>query len=125
MNIPATPPARNAMRMALRRPDSRAAFAVRTFARTASHIPTNPVVAENTAPRMNASERPNRIEKAECAAFAGVGSTMNSSTVKSARKIPRVLNWRFRYALAPSWIALAISFIFSVPSGAPSTSRTR
>ena len=40
MNIPATPPERNAIRIACLRPDSRAAFAVRTLARTASHIPT-------------------------------------------------------------------------------------
>jgi hypothetical protein len=40
VNIPATPPARNASFTAIRSPDSRAAFAVRTFARTASHIPT-------------------------------------------------------------------------------------
>ena len=82
VNIPATPPARNAMRMARRRPDSRAAFAVRTFARTASHMPVNPVSAEKPAPRMNASERPNRIEKLEWTACAGVGSTMNRTTVR-------------------------------------------
>ena len=50
VNIPATPPARNASLTAARRPDSRAAFAVRTFARTASHIPTYPVMAENPRP---------------------------------------------------------------------------
>ena len=32
-----------------------------------------------------------------------------------------VLNWRFRYANAPSWIALAISFIFGEPSSAAMT----
>ncbi len=50
VNIPATPPARNASLTAARRPDSRAAFAVRTFARTASHMPTYPVIAEKLAP---------------------------------------------------------------------------
>ncbi len=40
VNIPATPPARKAIRIARRSPVSRAAFAVRTFARTASHMPT-------------------------------------------------------------------------------------
>ena len=67
MNIPATPPARNAIRIAARSPVSRAAFAVRTFARTASHMPANPVSAENPAPRMNAIERPRRIEDSEYA----------------------------------------------------------
>jgi hypothetical protein len=28
---------------------------------------------------------------------------------------PTVLNWRLRYAHAPSWIARAISIIFGVP----------
>ena len=39
MNMPATPPERNAIRIACLSPDSRAALAVRTFARTASHMP--------------------------------------------------------------------------------------
>ncbi|CAB4963331.1 unannotated protein [freshwater metagenome] len=42
-----------------------------------------------------------------------------------AAKIARVLNWRVRYADAPSWIAPAISFILGVPSLAARTSRTR
>ncbi|CAB5001542.1 unannotated protein [freshwater metagenome] len=42
-----------------------------------------------------------------------------------AAKMARVLNWRVRYAEAPSWIAPAISFIRSVPSLAERTSRTR
>ena len=32
-----------------------------------------------------------------------------------------VLNWRLRYAIAPSWIASAISTIFGVPVSAAST----
>ena len=125
VNIPATPPARNAMRSAARRPLSRAAFAVRTFARTASHMPAYPVIAENAAPRMNAIERPSLIDVAECWAFSGAGRRKNSATVRMPRKIPTVRNCRDRYALAPSWIAVAISRIFEVPSGADSTSRTR
>ncbi len=61
--MPATPPARNAIRSALRRPLSRAAFAVRTLARTASHMPANPVVAEKTAPIRKATDRPTRMNR--------------------------------------------------------------
>ena len=96
VNIPATPPARNAIRMALRSPPSRAAFAVRTLARTASHIPTYPVSAEKLAPRMNAIERPNLIENSECSALAGAGSTKNSATASTARNTATVRNWRDR-----------------------------
>ncbi len=98
---------------------------MRTFARTASHIPTYPVTALKTAPMMNATERPNLIENSECTAFSGAGRMKNRMTVSSPRNTASVRNWRERYAFAPSWIARAISFIFSVPSGAASTSRTR
>ena len=97
MNIPATPPARKAIFSARRSPLSRAAFAVRTLARTASHIPANPVSAENPAPRMNASERPNRIENSECAASSGTGQHEEQQhRQQAARKIPRVENCRRR-----------------------------
>ena len=36
-----------------------------------------------------------------------------------------VLNWRLRYAIAPSWIASAISTIVGVPVSAASTPRMR
>jgi hypothetical protein len=74
---------------------------------------------------MKASDRPNLIENSECDAFSGAGRMKKSRIVRSARKMPSVRNCRERYALAPSWIARAISFIFSVPSGAARTSRTR
>jgi len=74
---------------------------------------------------MNASERPKRMNSSPCSAFSGTGSAKNSTTVRAARNTPSVLNWRRRYALAPSWIAFAISRIFGVPSDAASTSRTR
>ena len=66
MNIPATPPVRNASVIADRSPDSRAAFATRTLPRTASHIPEKPVVAEKSAPTAKAIERPSRIIASEC-----------------------------------------------------------
>ena len=40
----------------------------------------------------------------------------NTMTASGTRMTAIVLNWRFRYAEAPSWIALAISCIFGVPS---------
>ena len=94
VNMPATPPARNAIFSARRSPDSRAAFAVRTLARTASHIPAYPVSALNPAPRMNASDRPSLIDSSECTAFSGAGRMKKRRTVRSARKIPSVRNWR-------------------------------
>ena len=47
--MPVTEPARNATSSAGLSP-SRAASAVRTFARTATFIPMNPAAAESTAP---------------------------------------------------------------------------
>src|SRR5439155_9150091 len=70
-------------------------------------------------------ERPKRIDRALCATSFGTGRTKNRAMNRMPRKTPRVLNWRFRYAAAPVWIAFAISFIFGVPSGAASTSRRR
>ncbi len=40
---------------------------------------------------------------------------MNTTTVSGTRTMMIVRNWRFRYAAAPSWIAVAISIIFGVP----------
>ncbi len=96
VNMPATPPALNASRIALRRPDSLAAFAVRTFARTASHMPVYPVIALNPAPRMNATERPTRMNVSPWAAFSETGSAKNSTTVSRPMKTPTVRNWRLR-----------------------------
>jgi hypothetical protein len=102
-------------------PDSRAALAVRTFARTASHIPTYPVRAEKPAPRRNAIDRPTRMKVSPCTASSATGNAKNSATASTTMKTPTVRNWRFRYARAPTWIARAISLIFSVPSGAART----
>jgi hypothetical protein len=96
VNIPATPPVRKARRRARRRPASRAAFATRTFPRTASHIPANPVMAEKPAPKMNAIDRPSRIVIAEWTCSFGTGRMKNSATASTPMKIPTVRNWRFR-----------------------------
>jgi hypothetical protein len=58
VNMPATPPVRNAMRIATFSPDSLAAAATRTFPRTASHMPVKPVSAEKRAPTTKNTERP-------------------------------------------------------------------
>ena len=139
VNIPATPPARNAIVSARRRPDSRAAFATRTFARTARDMPAKPVRALNPAPSTKASDRPRRITQAGCntvppthcpAAFRGIslaavptpwmqasgaGRMKNNRTPSATTKAPTVMNCRRRYAALPSWIAFAISIIFGVP----------
>ena len=69
---------------------------MRTFARTASHMPTYPVIAEKPAPRMNAIDRPNRIAKSEWIASSGTGSTKKSATPITTTKIASVRNWRDR-----------------------------
>ena len=89
MNIPATPPVRNAMRIASRSPASRAAAATRTFPRTASHIPANPVSAENSAPTTKNIDLPTRTP----ALSAG---SSRSSRGMSTTKTPTVRNCRLR-----------------------------
>src|SRR5580700_2133746 len=117
VNMPATPPVRNAIRIAVRSPPSRAAAATRTLPRTHSDMPVNPVSAENSAPTRKKMLRPHITP------LPAEGST--SSTKKmTTTNTPRVLNWRRRYAAAPSCTARAISCIFWVPWPAASTSRT-
>ena len=60
VNMPATPPVRNAIRIALRSPPSRAAAATRTLPRTHSDMPVNPVSPENRAPTRKKMLRPQR-----------------------------------------------------------------
>ena len=52
---------------------------------------------------------------------ASPGSTKSSANARAA-KTASVLNWRVRYACAPSSTACPMRFMFSVPSGAASTS---
>ncbi len=96
VNIPATPPVRKAMVSARRSPVSRAALATRTFPRTASHMPANPVTAEKPAPMMKASERPARMERSEWVASSGTGRMKKMPTVRSAKNRPTVRNCRLR-----------------------------
>jgi hypothetical protein len=87
--MPATPPVRNAIRIAGRSPPSRAAAATRTLPRTHSDMPVNPVTAENSAPIRKKMLRP----QVTAGPSAGSGSsTKNMITTK----MPRVRNWRRR-----------------------------
>src|SRR5439155_22143339 len=48
-----------------------------------------------------------------------------TTTARGIRMTTIVLNWRLRYASAPSWIDLAISIIFGVPWSAARTPLAR
>ena len=89
--MPATPPVRNAIRMAGRSPaaPARAAAATRTLPRTASDMPVNPVSAENRAPTRKNAERPQRT------AASSAGSSKSTKKIATT-KTPRVRNWRRR-----------------------------
>ncbi len=83
--MPATPPVRNAIRMARRSPLSRAAAATRTLPRTVSDMPVNPVSAENTAPTTKNSDRPHRTPP------ESAGSSSSTKKI-STTNTPRVRN---------------------------------
>ena len=123
--MPTTPPVRKAICMAFSRPPppSRAAAATRTLARMASDMPTSPMKAEKTAPTTKKSERP--ILMAVSPPVVSLTGSRKSRTNTMTTKMPSVLNWRVRYAGAPSWTAPAISCIFSVPLPAASTALTK
>jgi hypothetical protein len=114
--MPTTPPARKASRSAFLVPDSLAALATRRLVRVASVMPMKPTSAENSAPTRKKIGRPTRT------ALLSAGSRNSRRKTRTA-KTASVLNWRDRYAAAPSWTALAISIIFGVPCPAASTSR--
>ena len=80
-----------------------AASAVRTFARTETFIPIYPAKAESIAPKINP--------------IARVNPRLIQRIIKSIMAIILiVLYCLFRYAFAPSAIAEAMDFIFSLPS---------
>ena len=71
-------------------------------------------------------EREARRATVEAAAASTTSVEVTNTTTASGIRITAiVLNWRFRYAIAPSWIARAISIIVGVPSSAASTPRMR
>jgi len=76
--------------------------------------------ALNAAPTMKNADRP--ILTPIPPSLTG---NRNSSTTAMITNTPRVLNWRVRYALAPSCTAPAMSCIFWVPLPVARTVLTR
>jgi hypothetical protein len=76
--------------------------------------------ALNSAPTMKNTERPIRTSVPP-----SLTGSRYSSTTAMITNMPRVLNWRIRYALAPSCTAPAISCIFWVPLPVARTVLTR
>ena len=89
VNMPATPPVRNAIRIARLLPSSRAAAATRTLPRTVSDMPVNPVRPEKRAPSRKKALRPQRTS------VLTAGSTSKMKKMMTT-KTPSVLNWRRR-----------------------------
>ena len=129
VNMPATPPVRNATLSAAGREPDLAAAAVRTLPRVARVIPMKPVRADRNAPATNANVRNvpdctfvNATTPSGWTTFVDVRNTIAATGIMMTAI---VLNWRRRYAAAPTWIARAISIIFGVPWSAASTPRIR
>jgi hypothetical protein len=125
VNMPATPPVRKATFSAAGSDPDLAAAAVRTLPRTARLIPMNPVRPERKHPATNAIVR-NRPDSTTDNATLPSGARTSvevryTTTTRGIRMTRIVRNWRRRYAIAPSWMAAAISFIFSVPWSAART----
>ena len=123
--IPATPPLRKATLSAPGSEPALAAAAVRTLPRTARLIPMKPVRPDKKHPPMNASVR-NSPDCAYDSASVPFGSTTLVEVTKTMAAtgmtmMAIVLNCRRRYAIAPTWIDLAISIIVGVPSSAART----
>ena len=96
----------------------RAAWAVRTLARVAVRIPTQPAAPLHSAPATNASA----VQGDESARPSSAYPT-SSSTVTTATKTARIVYSRLRKAVAPSAMLAAIARISSVPSSARPTRR--
>ena len=104
--MPVTVPPRKATLSAGPRPP-RAASAVRTLARTETIMPMKPAAPERIAPirKPIAASQP-----------SGVGAK-KMRIARTTATIPIVPYWRLRKAMAPSWIAAAISFMRALPAG--------
>nr|QNO43632.1 hypothetical protein MOOKMAHM_00001 [Methanosarcinales archaeon ANME-2c ERB4] len=124
---PVTAPPRNAMDSAFSRP-SFAAFAVLTFARTETFMPMYPANADAAAPTRNPKAIFDPSPPSNSSIAAGVPcskrirralspSNVHIAAASMIATIATVLYWRFRYAIAPSCIAAAISCISFVPEG--------
>ena len=121
--MPATPPVRNAtLSAALSEPDL-AASAVRTLPRTASLMPMKPVRPgerqpgdeRDRAPHAGLAEGEPDEPPSEPFGFSTSTEVTNTRTATGTRITAMVRNCRRRYAIAPSWMAAAISIIFGVP----------
>jgi hypothetical protein len=93
-------------------------------------MPMKPVRPDMKQPRTNAPVRNSPDFTYDSARWLGTlfrpsvftfVDVRNTITASGTRITRIVLNCRRRYAIAPSWIAWAISFIFSVPSSWAST----
>jgi hypothetical protein len=85
-------------------PLSVAAWEVRTLARVAAFMPKKPASMEQRAPPRKAR--------------AVWGPNFHSSRAKTTTMKPaRIVDWRFRYTMAPLWISSEISAMMSVPTG--------
>ena len=103
---PATPPVRKATCRAPLKSLRRAAAAVRTLPRTASHMPRKPIEAENTQPTMKASVR-NAPDCTKVSISAPLTPSMidsllmavevrNTTMASGITIMPIVRNWRLR-----------------------------
>ena len=88
-----------------------------------------PVRPDSTHPAMNARVRnmpglPNVRPETRLGDSSGLNTSVdvtNTTIASGIRMTAIVLNWRRRYAIAPSWMAAAISIIFGVPWSASRT----
>ncbi len=93
----------------------RAASAVRTLARTETIMPMKPAAPESTAP----------ITKPSAASQPSGAGSIAMTMARMTATIAIVVYWRFRNAIAPSWIAAAIDCIVALPAGCLSTQEAR
>ena len=100
VNMPATPPVRNATFRAAGSEPTFAAAAVRTLPRTARPMPMNPVRPDMRQPARKASVRKMPDCANESASVPSPLSTLvdvrNTSTASGIKMMPMVRNWRLR-----------------------------
>ena len=120
VSIPVIVPVRYPSMSALPNPTG-AAAATRKLPVVASRIPTNPTVAEKTAPIANAHARPNANGLSHFGLPpppSWIALVTYSRPIRITMSTATVLSCRFRYAFAPSRTAAAISCMRLVPVSA-------
>src|SRR3989338_6369357 len=128
--MPMTAPELNAPRSAALRP-VRALAAVRTLARTAMYMPTQPAVADAVPPSTYASAvRGNPVYWPRSATPSAANLPVTSKSTNTAISAPttatkpaRNVYSRRRNAAAPCWISTAMCCMASVPGSSRSTRR--